>query len=85
MVVNEKIYLEAYINKEYISLKNNTAQLYLISRTANLHWNFSSISKDGPDIHRFFNMKCVLTTYTLGNLGISGAFLSNVEKFKMQI
>ena len=27
MVVDEKIYLEAYINKEYICLKSNTAQL----------------------------------------------------------
>ena len=28
MVVYEKIYLEAYTNGQYISHKNNTAQLY---------------------------------------------------------
>ena len=28
MVVYEKIYLEAYINKEYICLKNDIAPLY---------------------------------------------------------
>ena len=33
-----------------------------------LHWNFSSIPKDGSDIHRFLNSKWVSTMWTVGNL-----------------
>ena len=50
MVVYEKIYFEAYTNDQYIWHKNNIAQLYFISGTAELRWNFSSIPKDAPDI-----------------------------------
>ena len=55
MVVYEKIYFKAYTNDLYISYKNNIAQLYFILG------NFSSILKDGFDIHRFSNIKWVLT------------------------
>ena len=68
MVVYAKIYFEAYTNDQYISHKNNIAQLYFILGTAELHWNFSSIPKDDPDIHRFSNRKWVLTMCTTGNL-----------------
>ena len=33
--------------------KNNIAQLYFILGRAELHWNFSSLLKDGFDIHSF--------------------------------
>ena len=36
MVVSEKIYLEAFINNQYICLKNDTAQLYSILKRAGL-------------------------------------------------
>ena len=36
-----------------MSFKNNIAQLYFILGRAELHWKFSTISKDGSDIHRF--------------------------------
>ena len=68
MVVYDKIYFEALINKEYICLKNNTAKLYVIVGRANLHRNFSSIPKDGSDIHRFHNKQWVLTICTVRNL-----------------
>ena len=68
MVVCEKIYLEAYTNDLYISYKNNIAQLYFILGRAELHWKFSSILKDGFDIHRFSNRKWVLTMCIVGNL-----------------
>ena len=61
MVVYKKIYFKAYTNDLYISHKNNIAQLYFILGRAELHWNFSSILKDGFDIHRFSNRKWVLT------------------------
>ena len=64
MVAYDKIYFEVYTNDQYILHKNNIAQLYLILRTAKLHWNFSSIPKDGPDIHIFFNRKWVITMCT---------------------
>ena len=35
-MVYEKIWLEANINKEYIRLKNNAAELYLISGRAEI-------------------------------------------------
>ena len=53
MVVYEKKYFKAYTNDLYISCKNNIAQLYFILGRAELLWNFSSIPKDGSDIHRF--------------------------------
>ena len=57
MVVYQKIYFKAYTNDLYISHKNNIAQLYFILGRAELCWNFSSILKDGFDIHRFSNRK----------------------------
>ena len=63
MVVYEKIYFEAYTNDWH---NNNIAQLYFILRTAKLHWNFSSITKDAPDIYRFSNRKWILTMCTTG-------------------
>ena len=69
MVVYEKKYILKHTHGQYISHKNNKfAQLYLILGTAELHWNFSSIPKDDPDIHRFSNRKWVLTMCTTGNL-----------------
>ena len=58
MVVYEKIYFKAYTNDLYISYKNNIAQLYFIlgRGVLKLCWNFSSILKDGFDIHRFSNL-----------------------------
>ena len=52
MVVYEKIYFAAHTNEQYLTL----------------HWNFSRIPKDAPDIHRFSNRKWVLTMCTTGNL-----------------
>ena len=57
MVVYQKIYFKAYTNDLYISHKNNIVQLYFILGRAELCWNFSSILKDGFDIHRFSNRK----------------------------
>ena len=85
MVVYEKIYFKAYTNDLYISHKNNIAQLYFILGRAKLRWNFSSILKDGFDIHRFSNSKWVLTMCSHGNLWISEASLSQLEKFSMQL
>ena len=49
MVINEKIYLEAFINKQYAKLKNNTAQLeFILGRAI-----YVQISQDASDIHRF--------------------------------
>ena len=52
MVVYEKIYLVAYINKANINISiiNNTAQLYFILERAELCLNFFSTLKDAPDI-----------------------------------
>ena len=61
---------------------NNIAQLYFILGRAKLCWNFSSILKDGFDIHRFSNRKWVLTMCSVGNLWISEASLSQLEKFQ---
>ena len=55
MMSYERIYLEVYINNQYIWLKNNTTQLYFILGRADLYWDFSSIPKDGSDIHGFAN------------------------------
>ena len=57
MVVYEKVYFKAYTNNLCISHKNNIAQLYFILGRAELHRNFSSILRDGFDIHRFSNRK----------------------------
>ena len=57
MMVHEKM----YFRKKYICRKNNTAQLYYIRGRDKLDFSFSSMSKDGSDIHRFFNRKWVLT------------------------
>ena len=59
MVIYEKIHFKAHINDLYISHKNNIAQLYFILGRAELRWNFSRILKDGFDIHRFSNRKCI--------------------------
>ena len=49
--------------------------------TTELHWNFSSISKDAPDIHRFSNTKCVLTMGTTRNIrGIPGHQLETFQR-----
>ena len=68
MVVYEKIYFKTYTNDQNISHKINIVQLYFILGTAGLQWNFSGILKDGFDIHRFSNRKCILTMCTDGNL-----------------
>ena len=68
MVVYEKIYFKAYTNDLYISYKNNIAQFYFMLGRAELCWNFSSILKDGFDIHRFSNRKGILTMCSVGNL-----------------
>ena len=75
MVVYEKIYLETYINNQYIWYKNNTAQLYFTLGIAQLHWNFFSVPKDGSDIDRFSNREWALTMCTEG-------ILSFLEKFE---
>ena len=68
MVNYEKyIFKNTSITSTY-DTKNNNAQLYSILCTANLHWNFSSIPKNGSDIHRFCSRKWVLTMCTVGNL-----------------
>ena len=46
-----------------------------------LHWNYSTVPKDGSDIHRFSNLKWALTMWTVGNLWISGTSLSELKKF----
>ena len=68
MAVYDKICCKAYTNDQYISHKNNIVQLYFILGTAELHWIFSTVLKDGFDIHTFSNRKWVLTMCTVGNL-----------------
>ena len=80
--VYEKICFQSEINTQYNWLQNNTVQLYFILGRAELHWNFSSKPKDGSDIHRFSNRKWVSTMCTVGNLWISEASLSKLEKFQ---
>ena len=58
MAVYEKIYLEAYINNQYIWPKN-TVQLYFILGRVDLHYNFASLLSDTPDIHRFATVHMV--------------------------
>ena len=64
------------INNQYNWSKNNTTQLHYILGRAKLRWNFSSIPKDGSDIHRFSNRKWVSSMYFFGYLWISGPSLS---------
>ena len=80
MGIHEKIYLQTYKNNQYIWLKKNTAQLYLILDRADLFWIFSQYTKDGSDIYRFSYKKWVLTPYTAGNLRTSGASLNKMVK-----
>ena len=47
---------------------NNTLQLYFTLGTAELHWNFSSLLRDAPDIHRFPTVHMVKTHFLLENL-----------------
>ena len=77
MVVNEKIYFEAYTNDQYIWHKNNVAQLYFI-----LGWKFSSWLRDAPDIYKFPTVHMVKTHFLLKNLRLSGASFSMLEKFQ---
>ena len=85
MVDYEKIYFKAYTNDLYISYKNNIAQLYFILGGAELRQNFASMFKDGFDIHRFSNRKWVLAMCSVGNLWISEASLSQLEKFRCSL
>ena len=39
-----------------IQHKNNTTQLYFIQGAAELHWNFSTVTYDNSDIHKFPTM-----------------------------
>ena len=45
-----------------------TAQLYFILEIPDLGWNYSSIAKDGCNIHRNSNRKFVIAKGTAGNL-----------------
>ena len=65
---SKRKYILKHTHGQYISHKNNIAQLYFILGTAELHCNFFSILKDAPDSHRFSNRKWVLTMCTTGNL-----------------
>ena len=67
-VCYEKIYLEVYINNQYICVKNNTAHLYFILGRAELHWNFSSLLRDATNIHRFPTVHVVKNHLLLENL-----------------
>ena len=49
----------------------------LILERANLHWNFSSIPKNGSDMYS--NM------YFVGNLSVSKAYRSKLEKFQCSL
>ena len=82
IAVYEKIYFEAYINNQCIWYKNKTAQLYFMLEKIKLCWNFSIVPKEDSDIDRFTNRKWVLSRYTEGNLWISEASLSQLEKFQ---
>ena len=48
---------KAYTNDEYISRKNDIAELCFIFDTANLRWNFSGVLKDAFDFYRYSNGK----------------------------
>ena len=65
--------MEADINNQYIQLKHNTAQLYILGRQ-DLHLNFSSLLRKAPDIYRFPTVYMVKTHFfmlLLENLRIS--------------
>ena len=51
-----------------INSANNSAQLYFILGRTELRWNFSSILKDGSDVHRFPKVHMVETHFLLENL-----------------
>ena len=61
--------------------KNIFKQLYFILGSAELLWNFTSIPKDGSDIHRFPTVHMVETYFLLENLWISEPSLGILEKF----
>ena len=82
MVVYDRIYLGTYINKEYICLKTNTTQLYLILGRANLHWNFSSLFRDDTDIQSFPTGDMFSTHFVLEYLWISEPTFGILEKFQ---
>ena len=65
MTVNEKIFLEACINNQYICLKNNTA---LLLRKL---FEFSTVPKDGSAIRRFPTVDIIKIHFLLENLWIS--------------
>ena len=81
MVVSQKLYLEAYVNNQYICLKNNSAQLYFILGKAELCLNFSSLLCDALIFIDF--QKCTwLRLFPLGkSVNIRGIF-SYTGKFK---
>ena len=65
MTVYEKcIWKYKYIRNTFV----NSAQLYFTVGRSDLHENFSSIPKDGSDIHRFSNREWVSTRCTVGIL-----------------
>ena len=51
----------------------------------NLHLNFSSILKDGPDIYRFPILHMTETHFLLENLSISESSLGILEKFQLSM
>ena len=85
MVVDEKIYFEAYTNDQYIWHKNNIAQLCFILRTAELCWNFFSILKNGSDIYRFSNRKWLLTKSELTEMLKNSPNLPNFFQGALQL
>ena len=70
MVFYEKIYLEAYIDNQYICLKNNTARIIFLLGRADLyiHLNFSSLLRDAPGIYRSPPMHMVKIHFLLERL-----------------
>ena len=79
VVIYEKIYSEAYINNQYIWLKNSTAELYFIFGRASLGWNFSSLLRDATNIHRLPTVYVITTHFMLENLWISEPSLSILD------
>ena len=74
--------IEAQINMEYICLKNNTAQLYFVLGRVDLDFNFFSLLRDAPDIHKFPTMYMANTHFLLENLWISESFLGILGRFQ---
>ena len=79
MVVYEKMYLKAHLNNQCSWLKNNTTQLYFILGRANLSWNFSSLLRGVPDVHRFPTVYMIKTHLLLENLWIPEPSLGTVQ------